>query len=356
MRHFIIKITIIVTLLVLPASLLRGQDMSFSQMYESSMYLSPSFTGFTTGSRLGLNYRNQWPGAGNAYQFYGVALDHYFERFNSGLGFMFLRDDQGKGLLVNDELSLLYSYEFSIAEDFFLRPGIAFKYAQRRIDPSKIYLPEDIDPGGVITPGQGGGLDLDSERNSRFDAAASLMFYGKSFWVGAAFDHLVRTNVGFTDLRTNIDMKTTIYGGYKYVYHEPRRNEDAKTISLAFNYRRQSGFNQLDFGVYWYFNPIELGLWYRGLPVKTNDELSNIDAIIPSIGVNVGTIRVGYSYDFTLSELAGYSKGSHEISLIYRFNQNITYTPSRKPIPCTEPVMGYGFGGSKYKRKTRRIF
>jgi type IX secretion system PorP/SprF family membrane protein len=330
--------------------------MAFSQMYESSMYLSPSFTGFTSGGRLGLNYRNQWPGAGRAYQFYGVSIDHYFAPFNSGVGFTFLRDDQGRGLLVDDELSFLYSYEFTVAEDLYLRPGIAFKYAQRRIDPSKVTLPEDIDPGGVITPGQGAGLDLESHHNSRFDAAASLMFYGNAFWVGAAFDHLVGSDISFTDLKTKIGLKSTIYGGYKFVYSEPRRHSDAKTITVAFNYRHQYDFNQFDFGAYWYFNPIEIGLWYRGLPVKLKDEITNVDAIIPSVGVNVGDIRIGYSYDLTLSGLAGYSKGSHEISLIYRFNQNMTYTPSRKPVPCTEPVLGYGFGGSKYKRKTRRIF
>ncbi len=330
--------------------------MTFSQMYESSMYLSPSFTGFTNGGRLGLNYRNQWPGAGNTYQFYGVALDHYFEPFNSGVGFMFLRDDQGGGLLVNDEFSFLYSYEFTVAEELYLRPGISFKYAQRRIDPSKATLPEDIDPGGIITPGHGGGLDLETRSKGGFDAAASLMFYGNNFWIGAAFDHLVRNDIRFTDITTKNEIKSTVYGGYKFVYREPRRNEDAKTITVAFNYRKQFDFNQFDFGVYWFFNPVELGLWYRGLPVRTKNEISNIDAIIPSVGVNVGDIRIGYSYDLTLSKLAAYSHGAHEISLIYRFNQDMTYTPSRKPVPCREPVLGYGFGGSKYKRKTRRIF
>lgn len=345
-----------IIVIILPVQLMRGQDMTFSQMYESSMYLSPSFTGFTTGGRLGLNYRNQWPGAGNAYQFYGVLLDHYFDPFNSGVGLMFLRDDQGKGILVDDEVALLYSYEFTVAEDFYLRPGISFKLGQRRIDASKIWLPEDIDPGGVITPGHGAGLELASDRKSRFDAAASLMFYGNNFWVGAAFDHLVRSDISFTDLMTKQGMKTTIYGGYKFVYKQPLSNTDAQTITVAANYRHQDLFNQFEIGAYWYFNPIELGLWYRGLPMKANNELSNIDAIIPSLGFNMGNMRFGYSYDFTLSKLAGHSHGAHEVSLILRFNQNMTYTPSRKPVPCVEPILGYGFGGSKYKRKSRRIF
>lgn len=341
----------IICLSLLPFQSMKGQDLSFSQMYESSLYLSPSFAGLTNGSRLGLNYRNQWPGAGNVYSFYGFTVDHFFERFNSGLGLMFLRDDQGNGQLVSDDLSLLYSYEFTIADNLYVRPGIAFKYAQRRIDPTKIQFPDGT--GGL--PG-GADLDLENTRSGRFDASASAMIFSDVFWFGVAIDHLVSTDVGFTDLRSQIGMKTSVYGGYKFVYDQPRRNQDAKTITVAFSYRNQARYNQLDLGVYWYFNPIELGLWYRGLPLKVSDELTNNDAIIPSIGVNVSTLRIGYSYDFSVSALSGFSKGSHEISLIYRFNQNRTYTPSRKPVPCTEPILGYGFGGSKYKRKARRIF
>ncbi|GAO28143.1 type IX secretion system membrane protein PorP/SprF [Geofilum rubicundum] len=76
-------------------SRLMGQDVSFSQVYSSPLYLSPSFAGFTSGGRLALNYRDQWPGVANTFRTYAFSYDEYLSGYNSGVGLLFLRDDQG---------------------------------------------------------------------------------------------------------------------------------------------------------------------------------------------------------------------------------------------------------------------
>ena len=48
-----------------------------------------------------------------------------------------------------------------------------------------------------------------------------------------------------------------------------------QSVTFAFNYRKQDEFNQLDLGAYWQYNPIELGLWYRGIPTSNKEQLSN---------------------------------------------------------------------------------
>ncbi|MCG8579895.1 MAG: type IX secretion system membrane protein PorP/SprF, partial [Bacteroidales bacterium] len=106
----------------------NAQDVSFSQMYATPMYLSPSFTGLTQGTRLGLTYRDQWPGITNTYRSYALSVDHFFDEYSSGLGLMVLRDDNGGGLLVRQDISALYAYEIEVARDIFVRPGIEFSY------------------------------------------------------------------------------------------------------------------------------------------------------------------------------------------------------------------------------------
>ncbi len=331
----------------------NAQDVSFSQMYATPMYLSPSFTGLSNGTRMSLTYRDQWPGIANTFKSYALAADHFFEEYSSGIGVMVLRDDSGNGLLVRQDISVLYAYEFEIAREIFIRPGIEFIYKERNLDIIGAIFPSDQGNDGTYIP-SGNALN-DEFNHKQFDAAVSAMIYSDNFWFGLAAHNLVKSNVGVTDIESYNPFKTSIYGGYKYKYQDKRSRRDEQSITLAFNYRAQQNFNQLDIGTYWYINPIEIGLWYRGIPFASSDGLLNHDGLIFILGVNVGPARFAYSYDWTLSKLAGYSNGANEISLIYRLNQVSKKKRSRGAIPCSSPGISSG-SGSKYRRKSRSIF
>ncbi len=348
--HIYLVNSLIIGLMALSLSA-SAQDVSFSQMYATPMYLSPSFTGLTEGTRMSLTYRDQWPGLAKAYRSYALAADHFFDEYSSGLGIMVMRDDSGNGLLVRQDISALYAYEFEVARDIYIRPGIEFIYKERNMDLLDAIFPSDQGDGGAALSTAGSGND--NYNHKQFDAAASAMIYSDAFWFGVSMHNLVKSNIGVTDIETYNPFRTSLYGGYKYRYKDKARRNDEQSITLAFNYRLQQDFNQLDIGTYWYINPIELGLWYRGIPFGSSDGLINNDGLIFIMGINVGPARLAYSYDWTLSELSGYSKGANEISLIYRFNQSAK-RKSRGAIPCSAP--GYSGSGSKYRRKTRSFF
>ena len=73
----------------------------------------------------------------------------------------------------------------------------------------------------------------------------------------ALLDHLVKNDIGFTDVETDLPMKTVVYGGGKWVYQEQSRFRDEQSATLAFMYRKQMSFQQLDLGVYWYANQLK---------------------------------------------------------------------------------------------------
>ena len=110
-------------------------------MYANPMYLSPSFTGLTNGSRVSLAYRDQWPGIPNTYRTYAFAADHFFETQKSGVGIMALRDDSGQGKLVRQNFSLLYAYEFEVFRGYYMRPGIQIKYSEQNLNLSSVIYP-----------------------------------------------------------------------------------------------------------------------------------------------------------------------------------------------------------------------
>ncbi len=348
-------LVILTVLLSLVTSRAKAQDVSYSQTYEAPLYVSPSFTGLTNGTRIGLNFRNQWPGIGNAFQNYALSVDNFFEEFNSGFGFMWQCDNQGKGLLVDNEMSILYAYEFTINQDIFIRPGLSFKFGQRKIDQSKMVSFTDITADGHFTTG-GSSMEIERTHKSRIDASTSVMAYNDDFWVGIAFDHLVQPNVSFTDSKQEIKMKTTFYAGYRFTYEPSYRGSEPKTVTLAMNYKHQYSYNQLELGAFWYYAPIEIGLSYRGLFFKVAEEISNRDAFIPTIGVNVGPLRVGYSYDMSISDLSSFGNGAHEISAIYRIiPPNVKKRNYKmKPVPCSEPIMGYSYNAKGAKKHIKR--
>ena len=336
-----------------------AQDPEFSQTYQAPLYLSPSFTGLTNGTRFGFNYRNQWPGVGSAYQNYAFSADYFFNHFNSGLGLLWVCDNAGKGLMMDHLVSLLYAYEFAIAKDLFLRPGLAFDFKQRSIDQTKMITFSDIDADGNIVPGNGTGMEIERTRIARFDASVSCMVYNDDFWGGITFDHLLQPDVSFTDSKDKIGLKTTVYGGYRLTYQPSYRGSEPKTVTLSVTYQHQYQFNQLMVGASWYYYPIEVGCSYRGLFFKVAGEISNRDAVIPNLGVNIGPFRLGYSYDLTVSQFSSFGNGAHEISLIYRLIPDDVRRRSykMKPVPCSEPIMGYSYSGSgsgKRKSATRR--
>jgi type IX secretion system PorP/SprF family membrane protein len=326
-----------------------AQDISFSQVYSSPLYLSPSFAGFTNGGRVALNYRDQWPEIANTFRTYALSYDQYLSDFNSGIGLLMVRDDQGGGQLVTQDIGLVYAYELEITHDIFVRPGLQFKYSERKIDPS---LLTQVGPDGDTYSWINSEFAVENYR--KIDATASLMVYSDFLWLGFTVDHLVKNDIGFTDIETTVPVKTVIYGGWKYIYQESSRSKNEQSATLAFMYRNQSGFNQLDAGIYWNTNPIEVGLWYRGLPGVSSESLTNNDALIFSLGINLGIIHFAYSYDLTLSELAAYSGGANEFSLIYRFVGRSGKLKSPGPIPCSDPSSG--FGGLNYRPKHRKLF
>jgi hypothetical protein len=113
------------------------------------------------------------------------------------------------------------------------------------------------------------------------------------------------------------------FAGYRVIYYEDRQSgfEDTFTFAGVFDY--QSNYTQLQLGVFWHMMPLELGLWYRDLPLPflLKDGRVNRDALIGVAGLSFGNFKISYSYDLTLSNLSSQSGGAHELVLTVKFNQ-----------------------------------
>ena len=326
----------------------NAQDAMYSQPYAVPMLISPSFAGLSYSSRVSLLFRDQWPGMMATYRNYGLSYDTYLERYNSGIGIMFNRNDQGKGMYVVDNVAALYSYDIEIKRGYYIRPGMKFEYVGRGLDYSKLNYYNQINPEDGKVPDNING-SLGTASNSKFDAGASVMAYLKWGWIGVTVDHLVKSNIGFTDMGNYNNIKTTVYGGTKFDMHRIYSGQTQQTLSFAFHYQRQAGFNQLMLGSYWFLNPLEIGIWYRGIPFENVNGDVNNDAVIFIAGITLGKLKFAYSYDLSLSKLAGYSGGASEFTVSWYFKSNFRTKGKKRAIPCPGVFLG-GLGGNKYTR------
>jgi type IX secretion system PorP/SprF family membrane protein len=333
----------------------QAQDPHFSQFYANPLYLSPSLAGATDGGRLILNYRNQWPSITNAFSTYAVSFDNFFTKFNSGIGFYLMQDKAGTGGLTTTNAAFQYSYNLIINDYWQVVPAVQFSYGNKAIDFSKLRFGDEEAGGGA----SGSWDRLSNEQISYFDLAASAFAYSPRYWVGLTVDHLSRPNFTFLGEEMKMGLKYTLFGGMN-IWSERSRNKGMRrSFSFSFRLQRQDEFNQADLGLYWHNSPIEIGFWYRGLPFGNAVKSTiNQDAVVALVAYDLGAMRIGYSYDITISDLGWQTAGAHEISLIYEFNQkqNLRLGGRRPAVPCSDSANPLSSSGGKYKHKRRRIF
>jgi len=325
-----IKYIVILTLVLFKVS--YGQDPTFSQFYANPLYLSPSFTGATQDFRLGMNYRNQWPSIPlTVFNTYSISFDKAMPNFSSGIGVLATYDVAGSGDLSTTNIGLLYSYDFMINKEWHVRPGVNFKFYYLGLNIGKLLWASQLTGSGSVAPTHPPPFDNVAD----VDFATSGLVYNDRIWAGLTLDHLLAPKTSFWGDDAKVPVKVNMYGGVQILKKTRLRVKLQEVLSVAINIQKQAKFYQTDLGLYYYRDPIIFGLWYRGIPLVTSQAG---DAVIALIGFKTDQIHIGYSYDFTVSNLISSTGGAHEISLIYEFTTVSIGAQRRKihAIPCPE--------------------
>lgn len=323
-----------------------GQDPQYSQYYAAPLYLNPAFAGSDYQTRIGANYRTQWPGLDAQFKTFSVYADTFLERYNSGFGLMIMNDVEGAADLKSLTISGIYSYELKIAESVYFRPGFQASYIRRDIGYFENLIfanqinPED--PFGPLLPGNSNLAGL-GEPVNLVSLSFGGLFYTENLWLGGSVHHINQPNQSFLDGESLLPRKYSAHAGYRIgLGHGAMKRDFTHTYKQRYfvptvNYKRQGPFEQLDLGAYLYAEPLIFGLWYRGLPYKPLNSESNRDAIVALVGVSLPSgLDVGYSFDYTVSQLGIQSGGAHEISISLRLPDKNPGAPRLRDtlLPC----------------------
>lgn len=318
----------------------EAQDIQYSQYYANPIYLNPATAGNTDKSRFGLNFRNQWPSLDQTFIAYTAYFDHYEERINSGFGLILQGANESFTQTSTREIGLVYSYRLNLSETDFIQAGIQGSFVSRDAFFDQVILGSQLDiDKGIIIGQPGESFEGDSQIRAA-DANAGLIYYGNKVWFGVSVAHLLRPEISYLSEGTNqLSMKTGIHGGYRFdlapgdINDFFNNTDQERYFTLGFNYKMKGQFSQLDIGTEFFFEPLVLGIWYRGLPTKYG--LPNNESLVALLGLSLESgLDVGYSFDFLISKFGlNGTGGAHEISIRYVFSSKNQAKRHYSPLP-----------------------
>ena len=331
------KIKFLITLFLLLAGLgAKAQDPQYSQYYSAPLYTNPGFTGSTPLNRLVFNSRMQWPNLPRPYLTVSASFDRNLPDLNSGIGIMMLTEKAGSADMRSSQVGFSYAYKINLSGNWIISPGLMFSYGNRGIDYSKLIFGDQLEVNGPTSDDILGKFD----NASYFDFSSGILIYNKVFWGGVSFYHMNEPNHSLISGESRLPVKMTLHSGIRIPVgssiFSPVKN---RAVSPSFIYKKQGSFEQLDMGMSYLHGPVYLGAWYRGIPLgKNSAHTFDHDAISMSIGLQINTLTVGYSYDFTISKINTHSGGSHEVAIVFEFprQQNNRKKTERKNrfLPC----------------------
>jgi type IX secretion system PorP/SprF family membrane protein len=295
------------------------QVYQFTQYQQNLYILNSASAGVHNYLDINLSYRNQWVGMDNSPTTYyvsanmplGQRLDVHPQKASSrisspstynsiprspfhSVGFFAAQDSYGPYSL--NIVSASYSFHLPMAKELTLSfsPNVSFNSVS--FDPNKAVVEYPGDPTYANYLGS-------RNQSSQLDINVAFWLYHNDFFVGYSSDQLVQDKLKLTSEVTLEQIKAhhNLIGGYKFVLN----GKLALTPSVMVKYVSQAPINadvnvRLD---------IEERYW-AGITYRSSNSLSGM------LGVYLNnTVRLGYSFDLTLSTIQLRNAGSHELFL-----------------------------------------
>jgi len=297
------------------------QTVQFSQYVFNGLAVNPAYAGYKDDWTLNLNSRLQWVGINGAPQTGTTSIDGLPNGDNKNVGVGLIAAFDRLGPETISSVYANYAYRLRLDEEDTKRLcfGIAFGGVQYRVNGADFNA---TDPGDGSVPT---GLESKLTPDFRF----GIYYYAPKAYFGASVFNLLAQPIN--DITNNtplIKPARTVYltGGAMLPLSSVVDFKPSAMIKEDFK-----GPTNLDLTAFLAFNKIVwLGASYSTAATvwkKSNlqNNLATADALsaIAEFYIN-DHFRVGYAFDFTVSKLANYQNGSHEISLSLTF-------PHKKP-------------------------
>jgi len=305
------KIRILILALILPSAILCGQqDPVLSNYMFNTQTYNPGYSGMSGMITATALTRQQWvgfPGAPST-MIFNVNTPFSLFGLRSGAGLLVEADKFG---FSNDiGLSLSYSYLFTLGTGT-LGAGISAGMLNMTISP-EWYIPS----GPGHTPPSGDPLIQENDESFIApDISAGVYYQGINYYAGISVTHLNQPKVKYSETATYVSRQYYLTAGYYFRLPNPA----FELIPSVFIVNDGATTQYLATGMVRYNKKIWGGVSYR---------IS--DAITGFAGIELyNGLKVGYGYDFPISEIRKGTSGSHEFVVSYSFDLGLGKSVTR---------------------------
>lgn len=279
-----------------------AQQLSLHTQYMFNRFtLNPAFAGTSDGTPINMSVRRQWFGIKEAPVTQFLSAHTGFDKLGLGASIY----NEASGPTRRTGLSFAMAYHLELKDRKVISFGLAPTLTQLGLDKNRLetHLPDDPTIAAV------------GSNQTMPDANFGVYFHdADKYYVSFSAYNLVQTK---TDL---LNIPNTVRSRFVRNYYlsagghiDLNRTGKIFTLqpSLLFQMIESLPF-QLDLNtVAMYDEKYIFGFSYRYK-----------DAVALILGFKKEAVRVGYSYDYTLSKINNYSSGSHEINLTYQLGRS----------------------------------
>ncbi|MBP8850841.1 MAG: type IX secretion system membrane protein PorP/SprF [Breznakibacter sp.] len=275
------------------------QEPLYTQYMFNTISVNPGYTGTRNALNMVFLSRLQWVGLDGAPKTNTFSMHTPIANNKMGVGFSVVADDIGP--VRNSYLAVDYAYKVNVTSDIILSMGLKggiFNYYAGLQD---VFLGNpNADPSFY------GNLEQKLQPN----AGVGFYLYSNKYYAGFSIPSIIEASLSD--------------------YQESGTTPN----SLKRHYFIMGGY-VFDLGTEWKFKPAFIEKVVTGAPLSTDLTAHFIyqntywmgmtyrvgDAISLLLELQVTRqLLVGYSYDYTLSNISSYSNGSHEIVISYDFD------------------------------------
>ncbi len=273
---------------------MSGQQLpQFSQYFMNDYAVNPAIAGLRDQIEIRSNNRYQWEGITDAPRTYTLSFHLPMADEKFGLGAYLFTDIVGPTRRIGFQAG--GAYRLPLNDRMELGVGFSVGMLEYGIDGDKIELAQENDQALLTLLGT----------TRVVDAKVGVHLNTEKFFVGFAIPQVAQNNLDIynSSIAGSSTLSTHYYlsGGYRYELNDDimiEPNVLLKYVDPA---------------------PMKMDLSVRGIYKKSfwvGASFRNNDAVVVMIGLKLkDRIIIGYSHDFSTSEIKNYSSGTHEVML-----------------------------------------
>lgn len=292
------------------------QDIQFSQYVFNPLFVNPAYSGYRGDTYISGVYRQQWAGLPGAPRTAGASVDWLVPGREERMAF--------SAKVMSDKLgpqSTLFAsggYAYRIPMDEMgakrLCIGFGVGITQYKIDGTAFKYNDNLDAA----------IPVSSTSKLVPDANIGIYYYTPKWYLGLAANDLLAGNTADVNYSwsaktfKSMERSAHLYLSSGFVVPLSATVKLKPSILWKEDFK---GPSNVDLNAFFLLNDIVwLGGSYRtGVKIwnqaKLQSDLENKDAFAAIVEIYATPdLRIGYSYDFTVSKLNAYENGTHEIS------------------------------------------